>query len=156
MRRLTLLLLFALAACTPQQHRAWLDWYQLHPRAAIRFALAGCGDLGCTVQWSDVTTGEDIFDEPDQTGGQDTAGVYEPWISLAVCESGSNPPDWHIDTGNGYYGGLQFAWSSWEAVGGSGNPAHASPSEQVMRGELLQDAQGWEAWPTCARIIGLL
>ena len=148
MRKLVLVLLLAgVTACTPEQHQMWLDWLDQDPDAAVEFALDGCGGLGCS--WTDVTTDDDIFDV-------DSAGVYEPWISLAECESGQSPPDWHIDTGNGYYGGLQFAWGSWAAVGGEGNPAHASPGEQVMRGEMLQDMQGWNAWPTCARIIGLI
>jgi hypothetical protein len=102
---------------------------------------------------SDESSSSSDNDYDGDQGGSDTAGVYEPWISLANCESGGN---WSIDTGNGYYGGLQFSWGSWEAAGGSGNPADASPSEQVYRGEILQNMQGWNAWPTCARIIGLL
>ncbi len=77
------------------------------------------------------------------------AGV---WDDLAECESGGN---WSINTGNGYYGGLQFSLSSWRAVGGSGYPHENSKAEQINRGERLQDAQGWGAWPTCARKLGL-
>ena len=158
----------AVSACSPEQTQKWLDWWRDDPEAAVAWAENECGSL-CTDDWdqdgrvepdvehdegwTDVTTEDTIFDEPDGIGGEDTGGVYEPWISLAECESGGN---WSIDTGNGYYGGLQFSWGSWEAAGGSGNPAHASPSEQVMRGEILQDLQGWNAWPTCARIIGLI
>ena len=148
MCRLTLLALLALGACTPQQHQAWLDWFETNPRAAVRFVKQGCGGLGCTVDWGDTTTGGDIWNEPEP----DT-GIYWPWDALAECESGG---DWHIATGNGYYGGLQFAFGSWQAVGGTGYPHEHSPAEQIHRAELLQDAQGWGAWPTCARIIGLL
>jgi hypothetical protein len=74
------------------------------------------------------------------------------WHQLAECESGG---DWSISTGNGFYGGLQFTLSSWQAVGGSGLPNHASPSEQIARGQRLQAIQGWGAWPACASKLGL-
>lgn len=168
---LALALALPLLGCSPQQFKVWRQWHREEPRAAVRWAVNECGDL-CSDDWdrdgrvepepsndpvsSDAVTSSDdssTSDEPDQSGGSDTGGVYWPWTELAQCESGGN---WSADTGNGYYGGLQFAWGSWEAVGGSGNPAHASPSEQVARAEILQDAQGWGAWPTCARIVGLL
>ncbi len=75
------------------------------------------------------------------------------WNQLAECESNGN---WSINTGNGYYGGLQFSLSSWQAVGGEGYPHQASKSEQILRGERLQQMQGWGAWPACASKLGLL
>lgn len=74
------------------------------------------------------------------------------WDRLAQCESGGN---WAINTGNGYYGGLQFNLSSWQAVGGSGLPSDASREEQIMRGQMLQSRQGWGAWPACSAKLGL-
>jgi LysM repeat protein len=74
------------------------------------------------------------------------------WDRLAECESNGN---WSINTGNGYYGGLQFALSSWEWVGGSGYPHEASKAEQIARAEILLERQGWEAWPACSRQLGL-
>ena len=74
------------------------------------------------------------------------------WHALAQCESGGN---WSINTGNGYYGGLQFSLSSWQAVGGSGLPSNASVGEQIMRGQKLQAIQGWSAWPSCSAKLGL-
>jgi hypothetical protein len=74
------------------------------------------------------------------------------WDDLARCESGGN---WSINTGNGYYGGLQFSLSSWRAVGGSGYPHRATKAEQINRGERLQAKQGWGAWPACSRKLGL-
>lgn len=74
------------------------------------------------------------------------------WDRLAVCEAGGN---WAINTGNGYYGGLQFSLSSWQAVGGSGLPSNASREEQIQRGEMLLARQGWGAWPACAAKLGL-
>lgn len=74
------------------------------------------------------------------------------WDRLARCESGGN---WSINTGNGYYGGIQFSLASWRAVGGSGYPHQASRLEQIYRGELLQARQGWGAWPACTRKLGI-
>lgn len=74
------------------------------------------------------------------------------WDQLAACESGGN---WSINTGNGFYGGLQFTPSSWQAVGGTGLPSDASREEQIMRAESLKAIQGWGAWPACTAKLGL-
>jgi len=74
------------------------------------------------------------------------------WDRLAQCESSGN---WAINSGNGYYGGLQFSLSSWRAVGGSGYPHQASKSEQIARAEMLKARQGWGAWPACSAKLGL-
>ena len=74
------------------------------------------------------------------------------WDEVAQCESGG---DWSINTGNGYYGGLQFSASSWRAVGGSGLPHQASRETQIAMGERLRAAQGWGAWPACSSRLGL-
>lgn len=75
------------------------------------------------------------------------------WDALAQCESGGN---WSINTGNGYYGGLQFSLASWRWVGGTGYPHHHTRLEQIHRAELLRERLGWNAWPSCARRLGLL
>mgnify|MGYP006373783203 FL=1 len=74
------------------------------------------------------------------------------WDQLAACEAGGN---WAINTGNGYYGGLQFSLSSWRGVGGSGLPSEASREEQISRGQMLQARSGWGAWPACSARLGL-
>lgn len=74
------------------------------------------------------------------------------WTRLAACESGGN---WAANTGNGYYGGLQFSLSSWQAVGGTGYPHQASAATQIAMGQRLQAQQGWGAWPSCAAQLGL-
>ncbi|SIS04427.1 transglycosylase family protein [Williamsia sterculiae] len=68
------------------------------------------------------------------------------WDAVAQCESGG---DWSIDTGNGYYGGLQFDQSTWAANGGSGSPAGASRDEQIRVAENVLATQGAGAWPVC-------
>lgn len=74
------------------------------------------------------------------------------WDSLARCESGGN---WSINTGNGYYGGLQFTASTWRAVGGSGLPHQNSREEQIRRAEILLARSGWGQWPACTKKLGL-
>lgn len=68
------------------------------------------------------------------------------WDAVAACESGGN---WGINTGNGYYGGLQFSPSTWSANGGAGMPHTASRSEQIRVAENVLSTQGIGAWPTC-------
>jgi hypothetical protein len=75
------------------------------------------------------------------------------WDSMADCESGER---WDIDTGNGYYGGLQFSAGSWGWVDGVGLPHQNTRIEQIYRGARLQAIQGWGAWPGCARRLGLI
>ncbi len=75
------------------------------------------------------------------------------WDQLAQCESGGN---WAINTGNGYYGGLQFNLSTWQAYGGSGYPHQASRETQIAVATKLRDANGgYGAWPSCSSKLGL-
>jgi resuscitation-promoting factor RpfB len=74
------------------------------------------------------------------------------WDKLAECESGGN---WSINTGNGYYGGLQFSLSTWRAYGGSGYPHQASREQQIAIAKKLQAAAGWGSWPACSSKLGL-
>jgi hypothetical protein len=77
------------------------------------------------------------------------------WDSVAACESGGN---WAINTGNGYYGGLQFSASTWNAYGGSGYAAsanRASKAAQIAIAQRVLAGQGPGAWPVCGRRAGL-
>jgi uncharacterized protein YabE (DUF348 family) len=75
------------------------------------------------------------------------------WDSLAQCESGGN---WAINTGNGYYGGLQFNLSTWQAYGGTGLPSDASRETQIAVATKLRDATGgYGSWPACSAKLGL-
>lgn len=88
-----------------------------------------------------------------RVGPAPIAGISgDVWDRLAACEAGGN---WAINTGNGFYGGLQFTLSSWQAVGGQGYPHQASKAEQIARGKLLQARQGWGAWPACTSMLGI-
>ncbi|AWW40353.1 transglycosylase [Streptomyces sp. AS58] len=87
------------------------------------------------------------------TGGAAAAdgGV---WDRIARCESGGN---WHINTGNGYYGGLQFSAGTWRAFGGTAyapTADRASKEQQIAVATEVQRAQGWGAWPTCSARAG--
>jgi hypothetical protein len=78
------------------------------------------------------------------------------WDQLARCESGGN---WAINTGNGYYGGLQFSLSTWQAYGGGAyapRPDLATREEQIAVAERLRAARGYSPWPACSRKLGLL
>lgn len=73
------------------------------------------------------------------------------WEAIAKCESGGN---WSINTGNGYYGGLQFSEATWKANGGTGMPHRASREEQIRVAENVLRTQGIGAWPSCGKAAG--
>ena len=90
--------------------------------------------------------------QPVSSGG----GYADPnnpatWDRLAQCESGGN---WAANTGNGYYGGIQFSLSSWQAVGGTGYPHEASRETQIAMGQRLWNQGGWDHWPACSSQLG--
>ncbi|QHE67847.1 transglycosylase family protein [Rhodococcus sp. WAY2] len=72
------------------------------------------------------------------------------WDAVAECESGG---DWTIDTGNGYYGGLQFLPETWKSHGGKGDPSEASRAEQIRIAEKVLQSQGVGAWPDCGQYL---
>jgi nucleoid-associated protein YgaU len=77
------------------------------------------------------------------------------WDRVAACESGGN---WHINTGNGYYGGLQFSASTWRGYGGGAyapRADHASKSQQIAIAQRTLASQGPGAWPVCSVRAGL-
>lgn len=78
-----------------------------------------------------------------------------PWSCVAECESSGR---WHADTGNGFYGGLQFRQPTWEEFGGltyAPRADLATPAQQIAVAREVLAAQGWEAWPVCSRRYGL-
>ncbi|MFE2535038.1 transglycosylase family protein [Streptomyces sp. NPDC059371] len=86
---------------------------------------------------------------PLMAAGNASAATGSEWDAVAQCESGGN---WSINTGNGYYGGLQFSSSTWAAYGGTAYAStadQASKSQQISIGEKVLAAQGKGAWPTC-------
>ncbi|WP_342742720.1 transglycosylase family protein [Streptomyces indicus] len=86
--------------------------------------------------------------------GEAAAADSGVWDRIAQCESGGN---WHINTGNGYYGGLQFSASTWRAYGGgryASTADKATRSQQIAVATKVQKGQGWGAWPTCSKRAG--
>ncbi|MEB3966496.1 transglycosylase family protein [Streptomyces kunmingensis] len=78
------------------------------------------------------------------------AGDEWPWSCIAECESGGR---WSANTGNSYYGGLQFRQSTWEAYGGlkyAPRADLATRKEQIKVAEKVLSDQGWGAWPACS------
>ncbi len=77
------------------------------------------------------------------------------WDALAQCEAGG---DWHINTGNGYQGGVQFSQSTWNGFGGQQYAPRAdlaSREQQIATAEKTLAQQGWGAWPACSAKLGL-
>ncbi|MTE12658.1 transglycosylase family protein [Nocardia aurantiaca] len=79
-----------------------------------------------------------------------SAAPTHDWDGVAQCESGGN---WGINTGNGYYGGLQFSQSTWAANGGNGLASNASKAEQIRVAENVLATQGVGAWPVCGQYL---
>ena len=82
-----------------------------------------------------------------------SAASPNDWDAVAQCESSGN---WAINTGNGYYGGLQFSASTWAAFGGreyASNAHLATKAQQIAVAERTLDAQGPGAWPTCGKAL---
>jgi LysM repeat protein len=102
-----------------------------------------------------LTAGGAGIAAPMIAAGSANAASVPVWEKVAECESSGN---WSADTGNGYYGGLQFSQSSWESVGGTEYAPRAdlaTKEEQIAAGEKLLAAQGPGAWPTCGPAAGL-
>ncbi|KMS72571.1 transglycosylase [Streptomyces viridochromogenes] len=94
-------------------------------------------------------TGAAAVAAPLMAAGSASAATASEWDAVAQCESGGN---WSINTGNGYYGGLQFSASTWAAYGGT---AYASTADQASKAQQIEIAekvlagQGKGAWPNC-------
>jgi hypothetical protein len=85
-------------------------------------------------------------------GGYNDPSNPAAWDRIASCESGGN---WALNTGNGYYGGIQFSLGSWQSVGGTGRPDQASRETQIAMGQrLYRSGGGWSHWPGCSRALG--
>src|SRR6201997_2929667 len=80
------------------------------------------------------------------------APVAPNWDAVAQCESGGN---WHANTGNGEYGGLQFKPGTWTQYGGVGNPAAASRDQQIAVANRVFAQDGLDPWPKCGSASGL-
>lgn len=91
---------------------------------------------------------------PASTAPAAPVSVVQALEQIAQCESHGN---WSDNTGNGYYGGLQFSLSTWQGYGGTGLPSDASKAEQIAIAAKLVKADGgtYGAWPACSAEYGL-
>jgi LysM repeat protein len=92
---------------------------------------------------------------PLLTAAGASAAPVSTWEKVAQCESGGN---WAINTGNGFYGGLQFTAGTWKGFGGTRYAAfahQASKSQQIAVAEKVLASQGPGAWPVCSKRAGL-
>lgn len=108
-------------------------------RNLLRLTIAGAVALGT----------------PVALAGTANAAPESVWDRLAQCESGGR---WNINTGNGYSGGLQFAPRTWQAFGGgqyAPTAAQATREQQIAVAERVLAAQGWNAWPSCSKKVGV-
>ena len=111
-------------------------------KISVKQRVAGVGIAGAATIAGGITT----------AGSAKAASI---WDAVAECESGGN---WHINTGNGYYGGLQFSSSTWRGFGGGQYASRAdlaSRSQQIAIAQRVLASQGPGAWPVCSRRAGL-
>ncbi|MFJ9664604.1 transglycosylase family protein [Streptomyces sp. NPDC101219] len=88
---------------------------------------------------------------PLMAAGNASAATAAEWDAVAQCESGGN---WSINTGNGYYGGLQFSASTWAGYGGTkyaSTADQATKAQQIEIAEKVLAGQGKGAWPVCGK-----
>ena len=110
--------------------------------APIRRRVAGIGLATAATTLAGITTAG-------------SAKADTVWDRVAQCESSGN---WHINTGNGFYGGLQFVQSTWSGYGGLSYAARAdlaTESQQIAVAQRVLAAQGPGAWPVCSVKAGL-
>jgi resuscitation-promoting factor RpfA len=111
-------------------------------RRSLKARFAGIGVASAATFVSGIVTANE-------------ARAASVWDSVAQCESGGN---WSINTGNGFYGGLQFTAQTWRAYGGSAYAAYAnqaSREQQIAIAQKVLAGQGPGAWPVCSQRAGL-
>ena len=125
------------SACTPTQAAGWLNSKGLGPVAADSTEARQASSL-FTSYWQAVV----------QQAAARQNNLVARWQGVANCESGGN---WSANTGNGYYGGVQFSLATWRSVGGPGYPHQQSAATQAHYAEILKNRAGLGQWPHCGR-----
>jgi hypothetical protein len=103
------------------------------------------GEITSEEVLSSTVTQEPVT-EVVRLGTKQPSGSDLNWAALAQCESSGNP---RAVNAAGYYGLYQCSLSTWASVGGTGNPADASPEEQTLRAQILYERSGAGQWPHC-------
>jgi resuscitation-promoting factor RpfA len=122
-------------------HRKVRETVERHPVASAVATVAATGTIGSGIALLAATDA--------------SAASVSTWDRVAACESSGN---WHINTGNGYFGGLQFTQSTWAAYGGlkyAPRADLATKKEQILIAEKVLKGQGPGAWPVCSQRAGL-
>ena len=122
----------------------------LRPRKHARHAKPS--KAGPALAAGGLTLALGVADAGALGGAASAASPDANWDRLAACESGQR---WNINSGNGYFGGLQFNLATWRGVGMSGYPHEASRETQIAAANRLHDARGFTPWPACSRKLGL-
>ncbi|KJK11832.1 transglycosylase [Terrabacter sp. 28] len=120
----------------------YLSKHAAAKKISVKQRIAGVGIAGAATIVGGITT----------AGSAKAASV---WDRVAACESSGN---WHINTGNGYYGGLQFVQSTWVGYGGRAYAPRAdlaTKAEQIAIAQRVLASQGPGAWPVCSKRAGL-
>ncbi|MGI8536513.1 MAG: transglycosylase family protein [Mycobacteriales bacterium] len=122
----------------------------LHPRKRARHAKPS--KAAPLLAAGGMTVALGVADSAALATSASAGGSNEQFERLAQCESSGN---WSINTGNGYYGGIQFSLATWRGIGYPGYPHQASKATQIAAGQKLQGQSGWGQWPACSRKLGL-
>ncbi|WP_435175727.1 transglycosylase family protein [Actinacidiphila sp. bgisy145] len=144
----------AAAAPAPQQPASLDTARTVDPQAGT----AQPGDVApaaATATTATATTAATTAAVPAAPRAESFTRQRSVWDDIALCESSGN---WQINTGNGYYGGLQFWQPTWELFGGlkyARRADLASPQHQIDIAEAVLRVQGWNAWPVCAKRAGM-
>lgn len=147
------LFIHAPQAFSEQEKEAFVQQSQTWYKTSAQSTRTTQAPVSYSLSIATITPSPSPTPAPTSAPAQISNSNEDIWEKLAQCESKGN---WSINTGNGYYGGLQFNLSAWNGVGGQGYPHEASRDEQIMRGKMLQAARGWGPWGACSKRLGLL
>lgn len=138
-----------IAGASTDADREFIVWHEADPANAAWFEWHLFMQDPANAAWFEWVTA------PKVAALSATPAPYGVWDRLRECEAPDWSGGWSANTGNGFYGGLQFTLDSWRWVGGTGYPHQHSRETQIEMGERLLARQGWGAWPTCSRKLGL-
>lgn len=126
------------------------------PGGRVRYAVVVAAVLAALVPQAAAAVPRSAHPGPRTAGASyDCADDEWPWGCLAECESNGR---WHANTGNGFYGGLQFWPPTWKEFGGLAYAPRAdlaTRAQQIKVAKKVLAVQGWAAWPACSKEYGL-